>query len=112
VDGGEATDGFLVENIDTGFLKIVFEFAAVATLGNFIYVIGGYQRENWCSSDLVYRYDPSKCIWVELTKLQVLLDALCSIFLSPFFFIGHMFDYTFPYYTVFVFFFSTYLYNY
>ena len=38
--------GFLKDNIDTSFMESVIEFASVAVLGNFLFVVGGYDRHS------------------------------------------------------------------
>ena len=62
--------GFLTEALDTSFLQVVFEFASVAVLGNFVFVAGGYGRDRWCSSPMFYRYNPHIYRWVELSSMQ------------------------------------------
>lgn len=62
--------GFYSEEIDTSFLHSVFEFAAVATLGNFLFIAGGYGRHSWCSSPAFYRYNPSNRSWMQLTSMH------------------------------------------
>ena len=34
----------------------VFEFSALAVLGNFVFVAGGYDRNTYCSSTVCYRF--------------------------------------------------------
>ena len=62
--------GFFNEEVNTHFLQSVFEFAQVAVLGNFMFVAGGYDRSNWCSSPAFYRYNPRNRAWGELASMN------------------------------------------
>ena len=64
------TNGFFSEKVDTSFLQSVFEFSAVAVLGNFLFVAGGYDRRSWCSSPAFYRYNPRNRSWAQLTSMN------------------------------------------
>ena len=48
--------GFVGEQVDWSFMESVFEFSALAVLGNFVFVAGGYDRNTYCSSTVCYRY--------------------------------------------------------
>ena len=63
-------EGLFNEEIDTSFLLSVFEFTSLASLGNFIFVVGGYKRSNYCSTDIVYRYNPRNREWGVLKPMQ------------------------------------------
>ena len=63
-------NGFLRETVDTSFMDSVLEFASVAVLGNYLFVVGGYNRHNWCSSPACYQYDPKSRLWFQLSSLQ------------------------------------------
>ncbi len=47
--------GFIGEQVDWSFMDSVFEFSALAVLGNFVFVSGGYDRSTYCSSTVCYR---------------------------------------------------------
>jgi N-acetylneuraminic acid mutarotase len=63
------TDGFYVQHMDTTHLEVNFEFARVGTLGNFLFVAGGYSRD-YCSSEACYRYDPRNGSWLEIAPMN------------------------------------------
>ena len=62
--------GYFSEKVSTDFLESVFEFTSLATLGNFVFIGGGYNRHTWCSSSDMYRYDPRNRIWMQLTSMS------------------------------------------
>ncbi|ELT91621.1 hypothetical protein CAPTEDRAFT_23567, partial [Capitella teleta] len=64
-------DGFFTEAIDTGFMQNFFEFASVASLGNFLFVAGGYWRNSWCSSPAFYSYNPRNRLWAQLSSMLI-----------------------------------------
>ncbi|XP_064632320.1 kelch-like protein 26 isoform X2 [Lineus longissimus] len=64
------TEGFYVQAMDTTHLDVNFEFARVGTMGNFLFVAGGYCR-NYCSSAACYRYDPRNGGWLEIAPMNL-----------------------------------------
>ena len=72
--------GFFTEEAGSDFLQSVFEFAEVAMIGNFMFVVGGYERHNWCSSAACYLYNPRTRAWGQLASLNQprVSFALCA----------------------------------
>jgi len=68
------------EEVNTEFLEIAFEFAAVAVLGDCLFVAGGYSHEHWCSSAAFYCYSPHRRCWTELSAMHDprVSHALCA----------------------------------
>jgi kelch-like protein 9/13 len=62
--------GFFTEAINTEFTDNLFEFAAVASLGNFLFAAGGYCRHSWCSSPAFYSYNPRNRLWAQLSSMN------------------------------------------
>lgn len=62
--------GFFSEEINSIFMQSVFEFTSIAVLGNYVFVAGGYKRHSWCSTEVVYRYNPRNREWGLLTPMQ------------------------------------------
>lgn len=63
------SEGFLTETIDTCYADSLFEFASMCVLGNFLFVAGGYERRNYCSSPAFYCYDPRQRSWLQLESM-------------------------------------------
>ncbi|XP_074646212.1 kelch-like protein 15 [Tubulanus polymorphus] len=75
----------------TGMLYTDAEYASVATLGNFVFLVGGYDGE-YNSSDLVYRFDPRNSTWIDIASMneprvgfglcntENALYAMCGVF--------------------------------
>jgi len=68
------------EEVTTEFLEIAFEFAAVAVLGDSLFVAGGYSHKQWCSSAAFYCYSPHRRCWTELSVMHDprVSHALCA----------------------------------
>ena len=68
------------EEVNTEFLEIIFEFAAVSVFGDCLFVAGGYSHKQWCSSAAFYCYSPHRRCWTELSSMQDqrVSHALCA----------------------------------
>jgi len=64
----QSTD-IIHEEVMSSFLESVFEFAAVAVLGDCMFIAGGYNRE-MLSTSLFYCYSPHRRCWTELSSMQ------------------------------------------
>ena len=68
------------EEVNTEFLEIAFEFAAVAVFGDCLFLAGGYNQKHWCSSSALYCYSPHRRCWTELSVMHDprVSHALCA----------------------------------
>jgi len=68
------------EEVNTEFLETAFEFAAVATFGDCLFIAGGYSHKHWCSSAAFYCYSPHRRCWTELSVMHDprVSHALCA----------------------------------
>lgn len=73
------TPGICQEELSPRGLDTEVEFTSQATIGNFLYIAGGYDHQ-YCSSNRLFRFDPRYRDWVELTPLlqKRVSFAMCS----------------------------------